>query len=317
MSGKPIETSSSILLAISGGLDSMCMLSLFANKQLESKRLFAVYINHNLRPDVSEDISLIKKKCGEYNIPFYELVIDSDIFKEHGKGGIEAIARRERYNLLFKLKNELQADFLATAHHKNDQVETVFLRIHRGTGLKGLRGILKIREDGVIRPMLNWTKKELAEYAQKNNLEWREDSTNKNTDFFRNKVRLKILPALSSSEPTITNTLSHIADLAQSIYPKAMQIINSFFKPYLINAENISASQKSDRPNISLNNFYLPIGYEELFRLWLAEKGFSWEETQEDKKLYLKLQKNASFKFRLGKIFFERKKRILTIGNLC
>jgi len=293
-----------LLLAISGGLDSLCMLHFFANKQ--SCNLYAAYVNHGVRKNASEDAALIKKKCDGYNIPFYELFINPEIFEHSGKGGFEAIARKARYNLLFELKNKLDANFLATAHHQNDQAETVFLRIARGTGLKGLRGILPEREDGVIRPMLNFTKQDLLKYAEENKIEWLEDSTNKNTDHFRNKVRLQILPKIESECKGTISRLANIATLSQKIYPNVIKILNSYFNPYLaVHAEN----------SISLKHFYLPPaqGYGELFKIWLAHRGISWEQTNEDQKFYEKLQKKDSFRFRLGKVCFERKRGVLKI----
>ena len=281
----------------------MCMLHRFSN---EHSNLNVAYVNHGIRQDAGEDSKLIKIKCEEYNIPFYELFIEPEIFNAHGKGGFEAIARNARYNLLFELKKKINADFLATAHHRGDQAETVFLRIARGSGLKGLRGILEEREDGVIRPMLKFTKEDLLEYAEQNKIEWREDFTNKNMNYFRNKVRLQILPKIENECKGTINSLARIAELSQRIYPNAIKILNSYFNPYLV-----SNTQKI----ILLRHFYLPAmqGYGELFRLWLASKDISWEETNEDKKLYEKLQKKASFKFRLGRAHFERKKEFLRI----
>jgi tRNA(Ile)-lysidine synthetase-like protein len=271
----------------------------------EPYMLYAAYINHGIRNNAFEDSKLISKKCEEYGIAFYELFINPDIFNVHGKGGFEAIARAARYNLLFELKTKLAADFLATAHHKNDQAETVFLRIARGTGLKGLRGILAEREDGVIRPMLKYAKEDLLKYAEQNRIEWREDFTNKSTDYFRNRVRLQILPKLENEAAGTINALANIAELSQKIYPQAIKILNSYFNSYLA----APALPKA----ILLKHFYLPPaqGWAELFRLWLASKGMSWEETNEDAKFYEKLQKKSSFRFRLGKVCFERKKGIL------
>ncbi|MCL2259864.1 MAG: tRNA lysidine(34) synthetase TilS [Fibromonadales bacterium] len=281
------------LLAISGGLDSMCMLHRFAHNCV-----YAAYVNHGIRQDASEDAKLIKKKCEEYGVPFHEIFIDPKIFESN----FEAIARKARYNALFELKNKLGAEWVATAHHKDDQAETVFLRMARGAGLKGLRGILPERQDKVIRPMLEFTKQDLLEYAKENNIEWREDSTNKNVNHFRNRVRLQILPQMESC--TI-NSLAHIAELSQRVYPKVLKILDSYFNPFLVSSEG----------SVALKYFYLPPvqGYGELFRLWLGSKGISWEETNEDAKLYEKLQKKDSFRFRLGKIRFERKKSIFRI----
>ncbi len=280
----------------------MCLLHRFASDAKNYSNLYASYVNHGIRQDANEDSKLIKKKCEEYGVPFYELFIDKKIFE--GKNNFEAIAREARYNLLFELKNKLGADFLATAHHKNDQAETVFLRIARSTGLKGLRGILAEREDGVIRPMLKFTKEDLQKYAEQNGIEWREDSTNKSTNHFRNKVRLQILPSIESECKGTINSLAHIAELSQKIYPQAIKILDSYFNSFL--TERTANS-------ILLKHFYLPAmqGWGELFRLWLGSKGITWEETNEDKKLHEKLQKKDSFRFRLGKVCFERKKGFL------
>ena len=285
-----------ILLAISGGLDSMCMLHRFAKENV-----YAAYVNHGIRQDASEDAKLIKKKCEEYGVQFYELFISP----QKNENNFEAIAREARYNALFELKNKLGTEWVATAHHKDDQAETVFLRMARGAGLKGLRGILPERQDGVIRPMLEFTKQDLLKYAKENSIEWREDSTNKNINHFRNRVRLQILPQMESS--TI-NSLVHIAELSQRVYPKVLKMLDSYFNPFLVSAEG----------SIVLRHFYLPPmqGYGELFRLWLGSKGITWEETSEDAKLYEKLQKKDSFRFGLGKIRFERKKGLVTIAKI-
>jgi tRNA(Ile)-lysidine synthetase-like protein len=280
------------------------MLHRFAKRA--DANLHAAYVNHGVRKNSDEDSKLIKKKCEEYGIVFHELFIDPEIFAQSGKGGFEAIAREARYNLLFELKKKLGLDFLATAHHKDDQAETIFLRIARGAGLKGLRGILAEREDKVIRPMLEFTKRELLEYAKQNNIEWLEDSTNKSMDFFRNKVRLQILPQMESEAPGTINSLVRIATLSQKIYPQAMKILDSYFNHFFI---------ARSKGLVLLQHFSLPKahGYGELFRLWLASKGIAWEETNEDAKFYEKLQGNKSFRFRLGKVHFERKKGFLNI----
>ena len=284
--------SRSLLLAVSGGLDSMCMLHFLAGKALG-----VAYINHGVRKDAAEDSALIKKKCEEYNVPFYELSITL------GKKNFEAAAREARYNLLFELKTKLGASFLATAHHRDDQAETVFLRIARGTGLKGLRGIMAERPDGVIRPMLQFTKQNLLEYARQHNIEWREDSTNKNINHFRNKVRLEILPHF---EKSTIDSLARIAELSQKIYAKLIKALDAYFNPFLVSCGN---------GTVVLRHFYLPpfAGYGELLRLWLGSKGISWEETNEDAKFYEKMQGSASFRFRLGKVSFVRKQGILYI----
>ena len=300
----------------------MCMLHYFAYRMgnrrgrpaclpyNENCGIHAAYVNHNIRTDSNEDAKLIKRKCEEYGVPFYELFIDKKIYE--GKGGFEALAREARYNLLFDLKKKLGVKFLATAHHKNDQAETVFLRISRGTGLKGLRGILAEREDGVIRPMLKFTREDLLKYAEENNIEWREDSTNKNLNYFRNFVRLQILPNM---EKTTIDSLANIAALSQRIYPNAIKILNSYFNRFLEAPHLwVKAPLPRTKRAVLLKHFYLLPRYGLLFRLWLDTKGISWEQTNEDEKFYQKLQMNKSFRFRLGKAYFERKREYLWCG---
>jgi tRNA(Ile)-lysidine synthetase-like protein len=273
------------------------------------------YVNHGVRADSGGDAELVRRKCEEYGVDFYELFIDPKIFEGSGKGGFEAIARAARYDLLFELKQRLGLDFLATAHHKDDQAETVFLRMARSTGIKGLRGILANREDGVIRPMLNFTKVELLEYAQRNGIEWREDSTNKSTSYFRNKVRLQILPEIERENAGTIDSLGRVAELSQKVYPKIIKILDSYFAPFSVALlEWVKAPRPHTKRAVLLRRFYLPAGYGELFRLWLAHKGISWEETNEDLKKKKKLQEKASFRFRLGKAYFERNKGFLWCG---
>lgn len=292
----------------------MCMLHLMSPLL---GRVHAAYVNHGVRECSGEDAKLIRKKCEEYGIAFYELFIDPKIFEGSGKGGFEAIARAARYDLLFELKNKLGLDFLATAHHRDDQAETVFLRIARSTGVKGLRGILANREDGVIRPMLQFAKKDLLEYARQNGVEWREDSTNISMGYFRNKVRLQILPKIEKENAGTVDSLVRIAELSQKVYPKIIKILDSYFASFLATPlEWVKAPKPHTKKAVLLKHFYLPAaaGYGELFRLWLAHKGINWEETREDLKFYEKLHKNSSFSFRLGKAYFERKKAFLWCG---
>jgi tRNA(Ile)-lysidine synthase len=165
--------------------------------------------------------------------------------------------------------------------------------------------------------MLEFTKEDLLKYAQQNKVEWREDYTNNSTDYFRNKVRLQILPQIENESEGTINSLAHIAELSQKIYPQAIKILNSYFNPFLATPlEWVKAPKAGTQKAVLLKYFYLPAmqGYGELFRLWLGSKGISWEETGEDAKFHEKLQNRASFRFRLGCVYFERKKEFLWCG---
>jgi tRNA(Ile)-lysidine synthase len=306
-----------LLLAVSGGLDSACLLHSFAQKRSEGPAsealvLFAAHVHHGVRGEAADaDAALVEAECARLGVPFRCLRIDCS--DANGKG-FEATARQERYRALLALKEELGCDALATAHHQDDQVETLALRLLRGTGLKGLRGILERREDGVWRPFLSTTRAELAAYAQEHQVPYREDASNEDCHYRRNLARKRLLPALGQDS---VRQMARIATLAERIWPRTLQQITDFFdtKCQQITSER---NQEQTPTVLTLPSFVLPKGYRELFKIWLSERGFSWEKTAEEEKLFAYLEGDQFFQMRIGKgIAAERRKHIVRFNRIA
>ncbi|QJC29077.1 tRNA lysidine(34) synthetase TilS [Enterobacteriaceae endosymbiont of Plateumaris rustica] len=228
-----------ILVAYSGGLDSTVLL--FNLVKLRKKypyiKLRAIHINHNLNFYSKEWSKICFLKCQKWNIP----IICKNIILNHKKGNIEEKARIERYKIFNNIieNNEI----IVTAHHLDDQYETILLFLKRGSGPKGLSGISQthiINKLRLFRPLLNISRKELLNYAMKNNLDWIEDQSNLNNKYDRNFLRNIILPHLHYRWPffkkSVLKTSSIcreqeelITDLLSSVMKKLIQYNNSLF----------------------------------------------------------------------------------------
>jgi tRNA(Ile)-lysidine synthase len=202
-----LSSQDSILVALSGGADSMALLY-FLYKNCSNK-LYAAHINHNLRGEESNrDEEFVKNICKNFGIEFF--VLNADVKKEAELKGfsIEQAARSTRYDFLEKTAKKLNAR-IATAHTLSDNMETVLFNLVRGTGLKGICGIPPVRNN-IIRPLLECTRSEIEEYCTKNNLSYVIDSTNSDTKYHRNFIRHKIIPALYQINPSFDTAINRL-----------------------------------------------------------------------------------------------------------
>ena len=198
------------MLAVSGGVDSMTLLHLLAQKRqstvnsqqstaddcrlttrdsTSSLELVVAHFNHGIRKDAAADERLVKNRAKELGLPF------EVVYGRLGTGASEEAARNARYSFLKAVKAKHKAKAIITAHHQDDLIETALLNVLRGTGRKGLTSLSNRIE--VIRPLLDWSKKDIISYAKQKKLLWREDSTNRDTDYLRNYLRHKIIPKLT------------------------------------------------------------------------------------------------------------------------
>jgi len=197
----------SFLLAVSGGVDSMCMADLFLRSV--SKPSFAVaHVNFSLRGDESDaDEELVRAWADLNDKKFHHVRFDTAGYAREHSVSVEMAARELRYRWFGELMDEFGYDLLAVAHNRNDSVETLFLNILRGTGLRGLSGI-RPAAGRVIRPLLKVSREEISEYVHTNSVPFRVDRTNMETDFSRNKLRNIIFPEFSMINPSFLNTVS-------------------------------------------------------------------------------------------------------------
>ncbi len=209
-----LSSQCSILVAVSGGADSIALLHLLHDLKdtLQISQVSAAHVNHALRGDESDaDEEFVKKNCEKLQVQCFSTRLDRSGLKNTG---IEEWARRERYRFFQQLKQAHHFDYIATAHTANDQAETLLMRMVRGAGVRGMRGILPWRQDGVIRPFLYINREQILEWLESNNITYRTDSSNFDTCYQRNWIRQEILPTLVSREP---NAVSNIAGLAEKM----------------------------------------------------------------------------------------------------
>ena len=211
-------------LAISGGVDSMVMLDIFCKISREyNLKLYVMHYNHKWRKKSYIDAELVKKYCQENKIRFLYKENKGQVFKD------EEIARNERYSFFEKCAKKFSFKVICTAHHRDDQLETVLFRLARGTGPNGLSPIKESREFPgkikIFRPLLNSWKKEILHYAVKNKISYCEDKTNLDVIYKRNLIRRKILPLLRKINPEAENNILVFSDLA---YSQNMALNNYF-----------------------------------------------------------------------------------------
>jgi len=209
-----ISDDNMILLAVSGGIDSMVMLDLF---QKSDYKFAVANINFKLRGKEANDEALfVKEYCNERAIKLYQKEFDTKNYATKNKISIQMAARTLRYEWFDALADDKQFDLIATAHHLDDQSETFFINIIRGTGISGLHGIAKSKGN-IIRPLLFTARAEITEYAAKHNIPYREDSSNASDKYQRNFIRHHILPEFhklrSDFSLNLDKTISHLAEL--------------------------------------------------------------------------------------------------------
>lgn len=212
-----IERDDILVLGLSGGPDSLSLLHIL--KILEDEfgfTLYALHLNHKMRVDADDDMNWLIAHCKELGVELKCVCCNvEELAKERGESS-EECGRKLRHEELSKYANELSSKYhrpakVVLAHNEDDQAETVLLRILRGTGIHGLVAMEYKREDGLIRPLLDTKRSDIEEYCKNRNLEPRMDSTNQETNFLRNKVRLQLLPELEKLNPSIKKSLQRLA----------------------------------------------------------------------------------------------------------
>lgn len=206
-----------LLVGISGGPDSVCLLHILQSiSQTHPMELFPVHINHKLRKDESDaDEAYVKDFCMKLQLPLLSKTVDVAKFSEERGLTLEEAGREARYEAFEDFRVELGAKSIAVAHNRKDQAETVLMRIIRGTGLDGLKGMEPYRGK-IIRPLLTTHREEIEEYCRQWDLQPRTDSSNLRSEFTRNRVRLELMPQIDSLFHTdIEKRLITLAELVR------------------------------------------------------------------------------------------------------
>lgn len=189
---------SKLLIAISGGLDSVALTHLCHKLKLN---IALAHCNFNLRGDESDgDEAFVLQLAEDLDLEIFIESFDTNAYAQDSKMSIQMAARELRYDWFEALASQLQFDYILTAHHADDNLETFLINLSRGTGLEGLKGIPGINNN-IVRPLLPFSRVDIIAFAEENNLKWREDSSNASTKYTRNKLRHDVIPVLKEMNP--------------------------------------------------------------------------------------------------------------------
>ena len=257
---------SRLLIAISGGLDSVVLTHLCHQLNLN---VALAHCNFNLRGDESDaDENFVLQLAEDLNLEVFIENFDTEGYSNSNKLSTQMAARKLRYDWFEELIDLLQFDSILTAHHADDNLETFLINLSRGTGLDGLKGIPEINNN-IIRPLLPFSRDVLEAYAKENHLEWREDSSNASTKYLRNKLRHDVIPVLKEINPQLLqnfqNTLGNLSDTADIVEERIEAVLNRAIET-IDNHQmvfNISEFKKLNNPKAYLFEAFKDYGFTE------------------------------------------------------
>ena len=261
--------SKKLLLAISGGIDSMVLLDLLSKIDID---LSLAHCNFKLRGKESDsDESFVRSKAIKQDFTLFVKEFDTKEYASEHKCSVQMAARELRYRWFRELLSDYGYDYIITAHHANDNLETFLINLSRGTGIDGLCGIPE-KSDYILRPLLPFIKSEIIDYAQENNIRWREDLSNQDDKYLRNKIRKELVPLLEELNPSFldsfSNTLTNLKG-SKEIIDHRMELIRSKViekDPY--QDKNIIRFKVKELLEFSANSAYLyqlfyPYGFQQ------------------------------------------------------
>lgn len=270
---------SRVLIAISGGVDSVVLAWLYHQSDLN----FALaHCNFNLRgAESEEDEQFILDFSEALGAEVFIQNFDTQSYATTHKTSIQMAARELRYYWLKDLASQLGYDYILTGHHADDNLETFLINFTRGTGLNGLTGIPLINEN-VVRPLLTFSRHQIIEYAQKEELKWREDSSNSERKYLRNKLRHEVIPVLKSINPQLLESFQHTIEHLNDTADIVDESLNAVAKRAIVSMDasgvtyKISEFKKVNNPKAYLFEMFKEFGFkewEDVLNLLDAESG--------------------------------------------
>ena len=290
----PFLCEKKLLLATSGGLDSMVMVDLFHKLSFE---IAIAHCNFQLRGVESfEDQNFVQNYAESNEIKLFVTQFDTEAFAKDYKLSTQVAARELRYNWFHELLETENFDYVLTAHHADDNLETFLINLVRGTGLDGLTGI-PAQNENVIRPLLLFSRQEIEQYAKEDNIDWREDSSNASDKYLRNKIRHNLVPILKELN---TDFLSSFHKTQLYLQESKTMVEDASIMVY----QQVAKESGKDI-HFDLNKLQQLPNYKSYLYQWLREFGFlAWEdiydlvESQSGKQVFsneFRLLKNRDF----------------------
>lgn len=264
----PFLKDKKVLLACSGGIDSMVLAHLL--KQLDYQFSIA-HCNFMLRGEESNgDEDFVRNYTSRNNIPVYITHFDTALFAGDNKLSVQVAARQLRYSWFNELLRENRFDYLLTAHHLDDSVETFLINFTRGTGLEGLTGIPQ-QNDRVVRPLLPFTREEIEAYALENSIAWREDSSNASDKYLRNRLRHDVVPVIKSLNPSFAQSFQQTLNNLQQAKSLAEDAAILIYRQVV--------TENEGRKHINIRQLVRLPNYRAYLYSWLNPFGFTaWED---------------------------------------
>ncbi len=290
----PFLEDKKLFLAVSGGLDSMVLLHLFQQLPYE---IAVLHCNFQLRGLESfGDQNFVSEYSNQNTIPFFFTQFDTTAFAKDYKLSTQVAARELRYSWFYEQLEIQNFDYILTAHHADDNLETFLINLSRGTGLEGLTGI-PAQNDKIIRPLLPFTRQEIEVYAKEINLQWREDSSNASDKYLRNKIRHTLIPILKELNENFISSFQK----TQNYLQEAQTLVEDAS----IMVYQQVVRQKESEMHFDLKKLMQLPNYKSYLYQWLHEFGFTaWEdiydlvECQSGKQVFsdgFRLLKNRDF----------------------
>lgn len=235
-----IQKGDKIVIGVSGGPDSMTLLDVL-NKLKESLeiQIYVAHINHMLREEADSETKYVQDFCEKIEVECYIKKIDIEKEAKTQKISTELAGRNARYAFFEEIAQKVGANKIATAHNANDNAETVLMNVMRGSGISGLKGIEKIREEKFIRPIIECTRKEIEAYCEKNELNPKYDKTNAENIYTRNKIRNLLIPYIQKEfNPNIIESLNRLSTIAEKEDEYFHKNVDKLFEKLQITGDN-------------------------------------------------------------------------------
>lgn len=275
----PFLQESKLLIAISGGLDSVVLTHLCKETKLD---IALAHCNFNLRDKESNaDEIFVQELAKTQKLEVFIQHFDTSNYAKENKLSIQMAARELRYNWFQELAEQLDFDYILTAHHADDNLETFLINLTRGTGLEGLTGIPETNGN-IVRPLLSFSRDVILDYAKSKQLKWREDSSNASIKYLRNKLRHEVIPKLKEVNSNVLqnfeNTLQHLRETEDIVE----ESVNAVLKRAIIDINNdeitydISQFLKLNNPKAYLYEIFKPFGFtafNDILSLLTAQSG--------------------------------------------
>lgn len=311
-----IDEKDKIVVAVSGGPDSICLLNVLNEIFCDSKKQISIvvaHVNHMIRVEAKEDEEFVKNFCKKLGIEFYSKSIDVKEIANNNKIGLEEAGRLARYEFFDEILKLTKSNKIAIAHNKNDKIETIIMHALRGSGTSGLQGI-QAKNGIYIRPLIDCDREDIELYCKDNNIDARIDKTNFDNIYTRNKIRNVVIPYIKQEfNPNIINTLSRLSDLIKEENDYIDNQVKNIF-------ENIKLEETNNQIVLNLKEFNLQekviksrLVLYTIMRLFGTSKGIEKIHIEDILKLcqnnignkYLTPNKNTKILVKGGKIYFQ------------